>query len=233
MTFDRGIGSVSAILFGVFAAASAPALTSLTPNWSNATPDASSTSKFDTGTLLFSGQSAAQITIVNPGTSYYHDHGIVASATVEVLRSRVWTQVYTAPVSNGDDIPLSSLPVPLANFQAGTISGVRLSCTSLIGNCYHSIEGTMQFLLTGGAPTSVPTLSECTMLALMLGVALAITDGPTVRDILVHLGEPTTPPPVAPARGPPRWNLPPPRQSEIDPHAQPAPDDEFDQRVAW
>ena len=27
-----------------------------------------------------------------------------------------------------------------------------------------------------------------------------ITDGPTVRDILVHLGEPITPPTVAPAR---------------------------------
>ena len=30
-----------------------------------------------------------------------------------------------------------------------------------------------------------------------------ITDGPTVRDILVHLGEPTSPPRIAPARGPP------------------------------
>jgi hypothetical protein len=30
-----------------------------------------------------------------------------------------------------------------------------------------------------------------------------ITDGPTMRDILVHLGEPTAPPRIAPARGPP------------------------------
>jgi hypothetical protein len=35
-----------------------------------------------------------------------------------------------------------------------------------------------------------------------------ITDGPTVRDILVHLGEPTAPPRIAPARGPPPWDLP-------------------------
>jgi len=35
-----------------------------------------------------------------------------------------------------------------------------------------------------------------------------ITDGPTVRDILVHLGEPTAPPRIAPARGPPLWDLP-------------------------
>jgi len=34
-----------------------------------------------------------------------------------------------------------------------------------------------------------------------------ITDGPTVLDILVHLGEPTTPRHIAPARGPPLWEL--------------------------
>jgi len=60
-----------------------------------------------------------------------------------------------------------------------------------------------------------------------------ITDGPTVRDILVHLGEPITPPTVAPARGPPLWELPPAGQREIDRQARPAPDYEFDQRVAW
>ena len=56
-----------------------------------------------------------------------------------------------------------------------------------------------------------------------------ITDGPTVRDILVHLGAPIAPPTVAPARGPPLWELPPAGQREIDP--QPAPSYEFDRRV--
>lgn len=60
-----------------------------------------------------------------------------------------------------------------------------------------------------------------------------ITEGPTVRDLLVHLGEPITPPTVAPARGPPLWEWPPAGQREIDPQAQPAPDYEFDQRIAW
>ena len=60
-----------------------------------------------------------------------------------------------------------------------------------------------------------------------------ITDGPTVRDILVHLGAPTAPPRIAPAPGPPLWELPPAGQREIDPQAQPAPAYEFDQRVAW
>jgi hypothetical protein len=35
-----------------------------------------------------------------------------------------------------------------------------------------------------------------------------ITDGPTVRDILAHCGEPTAPPRSAPARGPRPWDLP-------------------------
>ena len=60
-----------------------------------------------------------------------------------------------------------------------------------------------------------------------------ITDGPAVRDILDHLGEPTAPPRIAPARGPPLWDLPDARTGDFDPHAQPAPEYEFDQRLTW
>ena len=38
---------------------------------------------------------------------------------------------------------------------------------------------------------------------------IAFITGPSVlRDVLVHLGEPTTPPRIAPARGPPLCKLP-------------------------
>jgi hypothetical protein len=61
-----------------------------------------------------------------------------------------------------------------------------------------------------------------------------ITAAPTVRDILGHLGEPTTPPRIAPARGPPLWEA---VDPEHDPAAdlllQPAPAFEFDQRLSW
>ena len=61
-----------------------------------------------------------------------------------------------------------------------------------------------------------------------------ITAGPTLRDILDHLGEPTAPPRIAPARGPPLWEA---TDAEHDPAAdpllQPAPAFEFDQRIAW
>ena len=59
------------------------------------------------------------------------------------------------------------------------------------------------------------------------------TDGPTVRDILVHRGELTAPPRIAPARGPPLWDLPDSGTGDFDPHAQPAPEYVFDQRIAW
>jgi hypothetical protein len=49
-----------------------------------------------------------------------------------------------------------------------------------------------------------------------------ITDGPTVRAILANLGEPTAPPRIAPARGPPLWDLPDARTGDFDPHPQSA-----------
>ena len=53
-----------------------------------------------------------------------------------------------------------------------------------------------------------------------------------VCEILAHLGEATSPPRTAPARGPPLWEMADAGQGEFDPQAQPAPDFEFDQRFA-
>jgi hypothetical protein len=65
-----------------------------------------------------------------------------------------------------------------------------------------------------------------------------ITEAGTVRKILDHLGESTQPPRIAPARGTPLWeaamaseragNNP-----EWDMSAQPVPEFEFDQSIAW
>ena len=61
-----------------------------------------------------------------------------------------------------------------------------------------------------------------------------ITDPSTVRDILGHLGEPTAPPRIAPARGPPLWAA---AGAEHDPTPDtalpPTPAYAFDQRIAW
>lgn len=46
-----------------------------------------------------------------------------------------------------------------------------------------------------------------------------ITGASAIRDILVHLGEPTAPPRIAPARGPPLWDLPDAETGSGDSHA--------------
>jgi len=60
-----------------------------------------------------------------------------------------------------------------------------------------------------------------------------ITDAATVRNILAHVGEPTAPPRIAPSRGPPLRDLPDAGMGDFDSYAQPAPEYEFDQRIAW
>lgn len=62
-----------------------------------------------------------------------------------------------------------------------------------------------------------------------------INETATVKKILEHIGEATQPPRIAPARGPPLWEAAEPAGN--DPQwgasAQPAPEFEFDQRIAW
>ncbi|MBL8407102.1 MAG: hypothetical protein ABTS16_23770 [Candidatus Accumulibacter phosphatis] len=59
-----------------------------------------------------------------------------------------------------------------------------------------------------------------------------LTDACAVRDILTHLGEPTSPPRLMPARAPPLWERLDATMGEDDPQAQPAPEFQFDQRIA-
>ena len=63
-----------------------------------------------------------------------------------------------------------------------------------------------------------------------------------IWEILGHLGEPTSPPRLMPARGPSLGEMPGGGPGGIEPQAKPEPDyaakqvpcwDEFDQRVAW
>ena len=60
-----------------------------------------------------------------------------------------------------------------------------------------------------------------------------ITETVVIREILGHLGEPKSPPRLMPARGPPLWEMPGSEAAKGDPRAQPQPDYEFDQRIAW
>jgi hypothetical protein len=59
----------------------------------------------------------------------------------------------------------------------------------------------------------------------------------TVRQILEHMGEAIRPPRIAPARGPPLWEVAAAKQAGNDPAwdlaAQPVSPVEFDQRITW
>jgi hypothetical protein len=61
----------------------------------------------------------------------------------------------------------------------------------------------------------------------------AVTDASAIHEILVHLGEPTAPSRIAAAGGLPLWDPPAAGAGGGVPLAQPAPEYEFDQRVAW
>ena len=60
-----------------------------------------------------------------------------------------------------------------------------------------------------------------------------ITDASVVRDILTHLGEPTSQPRLMPARGPPLWDSVNAGVAQEGSHGQQAPAHEFDQSIAW
>ncbi|MEJ2387699.1 MAG: transposase [Chromatiaceae bacterium] len=58
-----------------------------------------------------------------------------------------------------------------------------------------------------------------------------ITEAPTVRAILTHIGEPSEAPPIAPCRGPPEWEMLD-QTVEFDP-IHPEPEYELDQSLSW
>jgi hypothetical protein len=60
-----------------------------------------------------------------------------------------------------------------------------------------------------------------------------ITDAARFERILVALGWPLRPPPIATVRGPPGWDDDLEPLPDWDLLGQPAPDCEFDQRVPW
>ena len=75
---------------------------------------------------------------------------------------------------------------------------------------------------------------RCTHCGADMRIIAFITDGPTVRDVLAHLGEPTAPPRNAPARGPPLWEAAGAEHEQTaDQPLPPIPAYEFDQRLTW
>jgi hypothetical protein len=60
-----------------------------------------------------------------------------------------------------------------------------------------------------------------------------LTDRPSLKRILDYLGEPASPLPISPARGPPGWEDFDPSQGAAPVLSEPPPEYGFDQRVIW
>jgi hypothetical protein len=74
---------------------------------------------------------------------------------------------------------------------------------------------------------------RCGLCGAQMRLIAFVTDPPTVKTILAHLGEPTTPPEAARARGPPLWDPAPEPMANWDEAPAPVPDFVFDQRLSW
>jgi hypothetical protein len=65
-----------------------------------------------------------------------------------------------------------------------------------------------------------------------------ITDPTHIKRILEHIGEPSTPPPITPPRGPPEWDSDhttglEDQSQDWDINVDPEPEYEYDQRISW
>lgn len=74
---------------------------------------------------------------------------------------------------------------------------------------------------------------RCTLCGAQMRIIAFITEAPTVKTILRHLGEPTTPPELARARGPPLWDPAAEPVARWDDSPAPVPEFVFDQRLSW
>ena len=72
---------------------------------------------------------------------------------------------------------------------------------------------------------------RCVLCGSEMRIIAFVTGKPAIHSILTYLGEPTTRPRTAPARGPPLWEQA--AQLNCDDTPPPAPQYVFDQRVSW
>jgi hypothetical protein len=72
---------------------------------------------------------------------------------------------------------------------------------------------------------------RCGLCGAQMRLIAFVTDPPVLTTILAHLGEPTTPPEVARARGPALWEPAPEPLANRDESPAPVPEFVFDQRV--
>ena len=74
---------------------------------------------------------------------------------------------------------------------------------------------------------------RCALCGGQMRIIAFITQAPALPSILTHLGEPTTPPALARARGPPLWDQAAEPLAHWADSPAPLPEFAFDQRLSW
>lgn len=137
-------------------------------------------------------------------------------------KSTPLTPLESAPSESSQPLSLPVPPPPISQQESieipnspSKLRSTRISWAMLLARIYEVF----------------PLL--CPMCGGTIRIIAFITEAPTIRHVLEHIGEPTEPPRISPARGPPSWDDGIDQDSYGDPLAQPAPDDEFDQTLSW
>lgn len=116
--------------------------------------------------IFFSAFTADTLTGIS-GPGYYHNHGVNSTVFgIDVHLDGVWTTIQTWTVSNSNAELLSGLVFP-AIFASGSIDGLRLTDTPIVGSGYHGMNaGVTSFTFENNATPEPGSLA-------LVGAALA------------------------------------------------------------
>ena len=146
--------------------------------------------------------------------------------------SIVWRRYYGALAPHSPlRAAVTALAQPAADTPAPAMIGASPSDATPTEPAHRQAARYVWALLLARIYEVLPLL--CPKCGGVMRIIAFITEGTVIREILGHLGEPTSPPRLMPARGPPLWEMQDSGSEAIDPQAQPEPDYEFDQRIAW
>jgi hypothetical protein len=139
-----------------------------------------------------------------PRLHRHHDHGVLAPNAP--LRAQLIALARPPPASLPEAAPPPHAPVP---------SPARYVWALLLARIYEVFP------------------LRCALCGAQMRIIAFITEAPARHSVLTCLGEPTTPPEVAPARGPPLWEQAAQPLAHWEDAPAPVPEFVFDQRLSW
>ncbi len=162
--------------------------------------------------------------VPRPRTHRHRYYGVLApnaplrSAVTALAPAAVAVAVASSGHLRPDGLPVPPAPTSVANDEEP---------------CHRAAARYLWAMLQARIYEAFPL--ACPICHAEMRIIAFINEGATVKKILDHIGEASQPPRIAPARGPPLWEAAEPagNDPQWDAPTQPAPEFEFDQRIAW